>query len=226
MESSKAPSRGEKTRDALLIAAMDIFGRAGYDAASNRAIADAAGTNQALIGYHFGSKRGLYLAVFEHIKQQMQLRLLPLIDTTQKQLATIGVNDADRRVRCVSGIETLLLAMLDIFTSPGSKTWARLVMREQQDPSDAFEILYEGFMQRMIGTLSQLAGMAEGVDEDNEANRLRGVFLASQVIVFAMAPAIVGRHMSWAGGAPDNLVTIKVQLHRILQQQFIGGSPP
>ena len=226
MDIVKSPTRGEKTRDTLLTASMDIFGRAGYDAASNRAIADAAGVNQALIGYHFGSKRGLYLAVFEHIAQQMQLELLPLIDTTQKQFATIGVNDVDRRARCVSGIETLLFAMLDILTSPESKTWARLIMREQQDPSDAFEILYEGFMKRMIGTLSQLAGMAEGMDRNNEASRLRGIFLASQVIVFAMAPAMVGRHMSWAEGAPANLGTIKAQLHRILQQQFIGGNPP
>jgi AcrR family transcriptional regulator len=226
MDLQKPLSRGEKTRDALLTASMDIFGRAGYDAASNRAIAGAAGTNQALIGYHFGSKRGLYLAVFEHIAQQMQLELLPLIDNTHKQFAATGVNDAGRRARCVSGIETLLFAMLDILTSPESKTWARLIMREQQDPSDAFEILYEGFMKRMIGTLSQLAGMVEGVDHDNEENRLRGIFLASQVIVFAMAPAMVDRHMSWADGAPPNLGTIKVQLHRILQQQFIGGSPP
>ncbi len=226
MDIVKSPTRGEKTRDTLRTASMDIFGRAGYDAASNRAIADAAGVNQALIGYHFGSKRGLYLAVFEHIAQQMQLELLPLIDNTHKQFATTGVNDAGRRARCVSGIETLLFAMLGILTRPESKTWARLIMREQQDPSDAFEILYEGFMKRMIGTLSQLAGMAEGVEQENEATRLRGIFLASQVMVFVMAPAIVGRHMGWPEGAPANLETIKVQLHRILQQQFIGANTP
>ena len=226
MDLTKPLRRGEKTRDALLVASMDIFGRTGYDAASNRAIAAAAGANQALIGYHFGGKRGLYLAVFEHIAQQMQLELLPLIDSTQKQFATIKVNDSDRPERCVSAMETLLFAMLDTLTRPESKSWARLVMREQQDPSDAFEILYEGFMARLLGMLSRFAGMAEGVDEENEVTRLRAIFLVSQVLVFVMAPAVVGRHMSWKEGAPANLETIKVQLHRILLQQFIGGNTP
>ncbi|MEH6569567.1 MAG: CerR family C-terminal domain-containing protein [Halioglobus sp.] len=224
MDFEKSPSRGEKTRDALLSASMDIFGRSGYDAASNRAIAEAAGANQALIGYHFGGKRGLYLAVFEHIAQQMQLELSPLIDIVREQFATIKVKDNDRAERCVSAMETLLYAMLDTLARPGSKSWARLVMREQQDPSDAFEILYEGFMKRILGTLSLIAGMAEGVDEENEATRLRGIFLLSQVLVFVMAPAVVGRHMSWSEGAPANLETIKVQLHRILVQQFIRGN--
>ncbi|MFT7177522.1 MAG: AcrR family transcriptional regulator, partial [Halioglobus sp.] len=76
MELQTPTNRGEKTREALLTAAMDAFGRAGFDAASNRAIADSAGVNQALIGYHFGGKRGLYLAMFEHISEQMQLELM------------------------------------------------------------------------------------------------------------------------------------------------------
>ena len=42
MQQENQLSRGEKTRDALLAAAMDIFGHSGYDAASTRAIAKAA----------------------------------------------------------------------------------------------------------------------------------------------------------------------------------------
>ncbi len=229
---TKTPiSRGTQTRDALLAAAMEIFGRAGYDAASNRAIAKAAGANQALIGYHFGSKRGLYLAVFEHIAEQMQLELLPRIGVIQRLFTDISMADPDRRERCVAAIEELLGAMIDILTRPESKTWARLVMREQQDPSEAFEILFNGFMQRMVSTLSALAALAEGIEEESEETRLRGIFLASQVLVFVMAPAVVSRHMNWSEGAAGNsegiaghVETIKGQLHNILQQQFNGGT--
>lgn len=222
----KPPSRGEKTRDALLAASMDIFGRAGYDAASNRAIADAAGVNQALIGYHFGGKRGLYLAVFQHIAQEMQLELLPVFASVQQQFSAIEIDDSDRAERCVACIEIVLTAVLDTLTRPDAKSWARLVMREQQDPSDAFEILHDGFMQRLLVTISLFAGKAEGIDHNSEVMRLRAIFLISQVIIFVMAPAIVERHMSWMDGATANLETIKAQLHRILQQQFLGGSSP
>ena len=44
---STSPSRGDQTREALVAAAMDIFGRDGFHAASTRAIARAAGANQA-----------------------------------------------------------------------------------------------------------------------------------------------------------------------------------
>lgn len=223
MPDIKQSSRGEKTRDALLAAAMEVFGRAGYDSASNRAIADAADANQALIGYHFGGKRGLYLAVFEHIAEQMRQELVPRVESVQRDFASIEASDPQCRVRSVTAIETILYAMLDVLARPESKTWARLVMREQQDPSDAFEILYERFMKRLLDALSRFAAVAEGVEEGTETTRLRAIFLVSQVLVFVMAPAVVGRYMGWQDGAPANLGTIKAQLHRILQQQFIAG---
>jgi AcrR family transcriptional regulator len=201
---------------------MDAFGRAGFDAASNRAIADSAGVNQALIGYHFGGKRGLYLAMFEHISEQMQLELMPQVASVRAQFASIRINDHDRRARCADIIEILLFAILDTLSRPEFKSWARLIMREQQDPSDAFEILYEGFMKSLLGFLSTFSAMAEGIAQENEATRLRGIFLASQVLVFAMAPATVGRHMGWPVSTPANLATVKASLHRLLQQQFIG----
>lgn len=219
-------SRGEKTRDALLTAAMEVFGRAGYDSSSTRVIAEAAGANQALIGYHFGGKRGLYLAVFEHIAEQMQRELLPRVDSVQAQLQRIEAADPARTGHCVDAIATLLCALLDVLARPESKTWARLVMREQQDPGDAFDILYTGFMRRLLGTLSRLAAVAEGLEEENEATRLRAIFLSSQVLMFVMAPAAVDRHMGWPGGAPANLATIKTNLRGILQQQFTGGVTP
>ncbi|HEX6141368.1 MAG TPA: TetR family transcriptional regulator, partial [Geminicoccaceae bacterium] len=50
--------RGEATRERLLLAAIDVFGRRGFEA-STRELAGAAGVNLAAIPYHFGSKHGL-----------------------------------------------------------------------------------------------------------------------------------------------------------------------
>src|SRR5262245_12691635 len=55
------------TRTRLLEAGLDHFGRVGFEGANIRAIAAAAGANIAAINYHFGGKRGLYLAVANHI---------------------------------------------------------------------------------------------------------------------------------------------------------------
>ena len=64
-EASKQSSdRGNASRDALIRAGLRVFSRIGFDAARTRDIAVEAGVNQALIAYHFGGKRGLYLAIF------------------------------------------------------------------------------------------------------------------------------------------------------------------
>src|SRR5437764_14498080 len=51
------------TRDALLTAGGELFAERGYDGVPVWAIAQKAGVNKAMINYHFGGKRKLYLAI-------------------------------------------------------------------------------------------------------------------------------------------------------------------
>lgn len=51
------------TRDAILDAARDLFAERGYDGASIRAIATAAGVDPALIRHFFGDKDALFAAI-------------------------------------------------------------------------------------------------------------------------------------------------------------------
>jgi TetR/AcrR family transcriptional regulator len=51
------------TRQALLAAGAELFAERGYDGVRVAAIADRAGVNKAMISYHFGGKRQLYLAI-------------------------------------------------------------------------------------------------------------------------------------------------------------------
>lgn len=73
----------EKTdkKDHILDVAEKIFAEFGYDGASTRAISGEAGVNMAMLNYYFGSKEGVFLAIFER-----------RISTFQKILAEIGDN--------------------------------------------------------------------------------------------------------------------------------------
>lgn len=51
-------------KDHILDVAEKVFSELGYDGASTRMISGEAGVNMAMLNYYFGSKEGLYLAVF------------------------------------------------------------------------------------------------------------------------------------------------------------------
>jgi AcrR family transcriptional regulator len=53
----------EATRQALLVAGTRLFAERGYDGVPLSAIADKARVNKAMVSYHFGGKRKLYLAI-------------------------------------------------------------------------------------------------------------------------------------------------------------------
>lgn len=55
----------ENTRQRIILAAMGLFGQAGYSQASTRSIAEAAGVNEVTLFRHFGSKQKLLMACME-----------------------------------------------------------------------------------------------------------------------------------------------------------------
>jgi AcrR family transcriptional regulator len=186
-------ARGEVTREAILAAAMEVFGRDGFHAASTRAIASAANTNQALIGYHFGNKERLYLTVFEHIANRIEALLGPTIEHVEAQLEPPAEGEAVSAallLELVGGFAAMLLR-------DESAVWARLILREQQAPSAAFDILYQRVISRVARLSSQLVARARGRAEPLEDDRLTAMTLIGQVLVFRVARAAAMRYLGW-----------------------------
>jgi AcrR family transcriptional regulator len=59
----------ERVRTRLLNAAVRVFDRKGYSAASVREVAEMAGVTKPALYYHFGSKEGLLVAILEQAKR-------------------------------------------------------------------------------------------------------------------------------------------------------------
>jgi AcrR family transcriptional regulator len=60
----------EATKQALLAAGLQVFALRGYDAATTREVAQAAGVNEQLIQRYFGGKGGLLLAIIERFGEE------------------------------------------------------------------------------------------------------------------------------------------------------------
>ncbi len=210
---SPSSSRGDQTREALVDAALEIFGRDGFRAASTRSIADAASVNQALIGYHFGGKPGLYVAVFDRIVRRVEQYFGAVALAIEQQIDAMA-SDPLRAERCLGLVHQLTDAFVGTFAAPESAAWARLILREQQDPSEAFDRLYAGVMLRLLALLGRLIALVRGTDPQSAETRLLCQTIIGQALVFRSARATVLRHLEWNQIGAAEIVTIQAVIRR------------
>ncbi len=217
-------SRGDGTRRALIVAALKEFAAHGFDAVSTRDLAREAGVNQALIGYHFGGKQGLYLAVFDHIAARMKALLGPGMVPVEKLLArrlpTKG--RAASRHLYLPPLIMVVEAMLALMLSEETEHWAQLIMREQARPTAAFDRMYDGFMGGMLQLLTELV-MRVRAEANRQQARLLVVGLVGQVVVWRVARAGVLRHMGWDSIGDGQAGRIKEAVRRNVTAQLLGS---
>lgn len=216
--------RGKITKEALVLAATEVFARDGFHAASLRDIALAAGINQALIGYHFRNKEGLYLAVFELMVAQIGQRIGPIADAID---ATLKAPDGalDRQARIDLYLPPLLRltdGLLALMASYESDNWGQLILREQQAPTAAFGVFYDGLMRRVVSLLTQLVQRLREGEPESDARLLVATILG-QVLVFRAARAGVLRLMQWERIGADELTLIRARIHRTVSALLVNG---
>lgn len=95
--------KARDTRRRILDIARGVYAERGYEAATNKEIADLASMTTAALYYHFPSKRDLYLAVHEDARDQVYSRFEEVLDPSASfaeqlisiLMATHELNDQD-----------------------------------------------------------------------------------------------------------------------------------
>lgn len=213
-KSADRGDRGEITRRALIEAAVAEFARDGFHAASTREIARSAGANQALIGYHFGGKEGLYLAVFQFISEQIQTRVGSAIGPIEGHLDQFPEGQsltAAQREPCIAYLMQLVEGVARLHTDPHTLPWAQLILREQQAPTKAFDILYAGFMGRYLDLVTCLIQRLRPELSRDEA-ALSVMTVIGQILVFRVARSTLLRHMAWQEISSEHVDLIIAQI--------------
>jgi len=214
---ARGRSRGEDVRLKLIEAAIEIFGRHGFEGASTRALSQRAGVNQQAIPYYFGGKSGLYLAVADHIAERLKALIGPVgariglrvaADHTPKAGKTLEA--AEARALLIELLET----MAGVLVNEEAASWARFIVREQMEPTEAFERIYEKIMARLIEAARGLIAAIVREDPSSEAVRLRAVALIGQILVFRVAHAAVMRQLGWQKIGPRELDAIHTVIRR------------
>lgn len=183
--------RGADTRQRLIEAALDVFGRYGFDGASTRQIAKEADANLAAIVYHFGSKEALQIAVAEYLVGRVASLIAPALGVAASPDALASPEAARAAlVRLLESYADVLLGEAE------AERWARFIVREQMQPTAAFEVIY-GMMGAAMTIAVRLVAAVLDRDPEDEAVRLCAITLMGQVLVFRVAHSLVLRRMDW-----------------------------
>jgi hypothetical protein len=99
--------------------------------------------------------------------------------------------------------------MIALFVSKKSESWARFIIREQMEPTEAFTRVYQGIMRPMIEIARRLIGTILGEDPGCEHVRLRAFSFIGSILVFRMAHAAVLAQMEWETAGPQEVATLR-----------------
>ncbi|WP_309083720.1 CerR family C-terminal domain-containing protein [Chelativorans sp.] len=185
-------------RDKLLTVAIDVFGRYGFEGATTRVLADTAGVNLQAIPYYFGGKEGLYIAAAEHIAGMISSHVAELRETVRGRLEAAEREGSELNAAEARALLTeILQKMAEIFVSPQSAPWARFLIREQMEPTEAFQRVYGGVMQPTLEVATRLVGILLAEPAGSEHVKLRTIALLGSLMVFRMAQAAAQAYLGW-----------------------------
>lgn len=197
----------EGTARALIEAAIEIFGNAGYAAASTREIAAKAGTNVASIAYHFGGKEGLRLACAREFAARMQgvVMALPREEPATPEAARVAIR------ALVSHVAPQMIG------NPQMRAMISFVLREVAENGPGAQVIYDILIQPMHRRFCRLWGAATGQEPESEAVRLTVFTAIGQILYFRVGAPIVTRRMGWEAIGPEEVAQITAVLLRNIE---------
>lgn len=198
--------RGDSTRIALIHAGLELFGEYGFKGTTTRMLCDHAGANISAIPYYFDSKKGLYLAVMEHIVARMQERFGKVRESMARLFED---NTTPSRDEALQAIQRMMRTLAELFVeSEEPKAWVQLIVREQASPTEAFDIIYQGQMVHIQRLMTSLIAICTGLEKDSDEVRLRNHALIGQVLIFTVSRESLLRHLGVEKLQPDHIDTI------------------
>jgi AcrR family transcriptional regulator len=167
------------TREAILDAAVAAFADAGYDRATIRGIAAAAGVDPALVLHYFGSKEGLFEAALE-----------------------LPVRPADVFARgAAAGPDqlgaTIVRTFLEAWEPPETRVRLMAMLRSAMTNEAAMGMIRDLLVREVFGPITQTLGVPDA--------QLRATLVGSQFIGLAIM-RYVGRLEPLASASIDELV--------------------
>lgn len=187
-------AKGDLVRQRILGVAMDVFGEAGFKAATTRRIADAAGVQLPAIQYYFQNKEGLYLACAQEIVQGYRHHMGR---SATHALATLQGAPAPEAAR--AALRDLMEALMNLLVGTSdTRHWSAFIARETNDKGPAYEILYENVWAPGANLTARLIARIRGEKKVSSLSKVQALLLISSAMVLQSGDGVSRRILKWA----------------------------
>ncbi len=191
----------DQTRQALIRAALSLFGSKGFDGTSTREIAAEAKANIGSIAYHFGGKEGLRAACAAFIVETIQ-RI-----ANQAMIADLASPKGE--AEAIQRLNLMVERMVGfIVAAPEAGEIVQFVLRELSHPTAALDIIYAGVFEPTHRRLCQIWAEATGEDAESDRTKLTIFTMIGQVVYFRIGRAAVLRRMGWKNIGPKEAAAV------------------
>lgn len=200
--------RGEETRARIVEAAVAVFGERGYEGASTRDIASAAGVNAPAIQYYFDGKEGVYLECVEHLIALLWRKMAPSVEAAEHALADDGTDDA---VLIDASLGILGTVVSTIQDSPQTSAWRAFLDRHQAGlcPESATMAFEERFKARIGRVIRQLIARLAGFAVEDDRTVIHSMALFTQGLAFRVQKPKLLAALKWAEISQAEMVQVR-----------------
>jgi AcrR family transcriptional regulator len=196
---------GDESRARMIAAAARMFAERSFDGVSVREIAQAADVNVSAVSYHFGGKRGLYIAALEQLLEEMRPVGGPVIERIEGILGDKQPGRNEIKATAVFTVRHILTAMLSGDLEP----WVtQTVLREFQSPTTDYRPMLDERVLPLHKAVGKLTAASLGTDANAPATVLAAHGVMGQIMVFAAARRVVQEELGWREINADQLESI------------------
>jgi AcrR family transcriptional regulator len=205
-------ARSAKTMERLIDAAIEVIGAVGYEGATTRELARAAGANLSAIPYHFGGKKELYLAAARKIAAYVHDRF----EEVALVLRQTGEGDVAHR------FEAALIHLLQIVLENAEPhAWTSFFARCIYDNDEAFAIIHDCAIAPLLDDLTRSAAAMFGRDPSDVELRLRVSAIVTAIVGFRFQRGITMRGLDWEGIEGGYATQLENMLRDLCRSDFL-----
>ncbi|HBO22007.1 CerR family C-terminal domain-containing protein [Providencia sp.] len=199
----------ELTKEKLINEGIKLFALHGINGVRTRQLAENAGVNQSAIPYHMGGKLGVYTAVIRKIATELARESnVEIFDSQFTQIRTQSQCDAQKAEML---IKLLMNGLSRALLAPEREYYSVLILREQLEPTENAEIIFNEFIAPFHVRLSDLVQFI--THHDKQTAIIIAHALIGQILGFVIARKSVLKRLEKRELDPSLIEQISEQIN-------------